>query len=392
MSRSRFGLLILSAVLAAALAAGGLLARAGSVESPYRQAILFAEVLSLVVDNYVDPVDQDALLDGAFEGLVLGLDANGAYLTPAEVARWKGAEAAGGAEPGVSVLKVYGGIEVVAVAPGSPADRAGIGAGDQIRRIDGRSVREMSLRQAVRLLRGEPGSEVRLGILHVQEGFKREEVTVRRAVIDAPAYSVREERGVAILRIADLPRVDPTAVARDLETLRGKDVRRLLVDLRDSTTGGPREACRVAGLFARGDCFVLRERGGKELERVRADGAAEAWPGTLGVLVNGGTAGGSEAIAHALRTRRGALVYGETTYGLGAEPRLFELPDGSGVLVSAFLWEGPDGRTWNGEGLSPDRTIRGTGRPADADAEQFRLTLDDFAAKPEPNEAARKAA
>jgi C-terminal processing protease CtpA/Prc len=95
-----------------------------------------------------------------------------------------------------------------------------------------------------------------------------------------------------------------------------------------------------------------------------------------------------------LHTRRQAKVYGETTYGLGAEPRLFELPDGSGLLVSAMLWEAAGGGGWNADGIAPDRALRLEGKPDDEDEGQLKRALDDFRAeRPEqPAEPVRKAA
>jgi carboxyl-terminal processing protease len=394
MSKSRAVLLLASGIVVLALVGGGVLAKVAPTEGTYRQVMLFSEVFSLVLENYVDAIAPEGLLEGAIDGMLGGLDSQGAYLSPAEVARWKEAKGESPASPGVSVVKAYGALQVTAVAPGSPAEAAGLGRGDQIRRIDGRALRDVSLEQALRLLRGDAGSSVRLSVLHTREALKREELTLRRAVrSDRPATLEVRDR-VALLTVRDLRRLEPAALAADLEQARERGVDRLLVDLRNVAEGTPRDAVTLAGALAAGDLLVLKDRSGRAVETLRSPGGRDAWPGRLAVLVNGGTAGGAEAVAVLLRSRRQATVYGETTYGLGTEPKLFELPDGSGLLVSALLWEAAGGGGWNSDGVTPDKTIRAEGKPEEAEEEQLRRALDDFRAAriEQPAEPARKAA
>ena len=153
MRRSRLVLLTASLVVVAFVLGSGAALRAGAGEGTYKQMLVFSEVLSYVVDNYVDPVDQDRLMNGAYEGLLSGLDAHGAYLSADQVEAWKKGSPLPGADPGVAVLKSGPMLQVVSVAKGSPAQSAGLLAGDQIRKVDGRSVRQMSLDQAIRMLR-----------------------------------------------------------------------------------------------------------------------------------------------------------------------------------------------------------------------------------------------
>ena len=153
--------LLLSVSLVLFLLGGGLAVKVGAEENSYHQVVIFSEVLSLVLDNYVDPVEAEKLLNGAYEGMLGGLDAHGAYLTPEELVEWKAYKGAGLADPGISVLQAGRSLQVVAVRPGSSAAEAGVEPGDQIRKVDGRAVREMSLDQSWRLIRGAEG---RVGI------------------------------------------------------------------------------------------------------------------------------------------------------------------------------------------------------------------------------------
>jgi carboxyl-terminal processing protease len=391
MSKGRIALLAVSGLVVLALLGGGVLARVAPAEGTYRQVMLFSEIFSLVLDNYVDAVEPEGLLKGALDGMMGGLDAQGAYLSPAEVARWKEPRGTATADPGVSVVKAFGALQVAAVVPGTPAEDAKLGRGDQIRRIDGRSLRNLSMEQTLRLLRGEPGSSVRLTVLHTREGFKREELTLTRVVRPDPPYRFEVRDGIALLTPSDLRRIAPDTLAADLKGARDRGIDRLLLDLRNVSDGGPRDVVGLVGLFTGGDLLVLKDRDGRVVETLRSALAGDAWPGPVGALVNGGTAGGAEAVARVLQSRRQAKLYGEATYGLGAEPKLFELPDGSGLLVSALLWETPNGLGWNGEGVAPDKVIRPDVKPDEADEEQLKRALEEFSAA-QPAEPARKAA
>ncbi len=380
MKANRITLLVLSGCLVLALLGGSVAAKMGPREGSFRQALLFSEVFSLVVDNYVDPVDPEGLLEGALRGMMSGLDAQGAYLSPEEAARYREAPEAGPADPGVSVVKGYGALVIVAVCAGSPAASEGLAPGDQIRRIDDRPLRDLSLAQAVRLLRGRPGTEVKLDVLKIRDGFQRAEVRLARALRTSPPHEVEVRDGVTVLHVRDLARISADAVAADLERVAGSGTGKLLVDVRSVADGSPRDAAGLAGLFTTGDLLTLRDPSRREVETIRAPGPGNAWPGPIAVLANAGSASGAEALAKILQTRRGAIVYGEPTYGLGAEPRLFDLPDGSALLLSATVWETAEGSTWNEEGIVPNRPIRSTAKREEVDEDVLRKAIEDFAA------------
>jgi carboxyl-terminal processing protease len=321
-----------------------------------------------------------------------GLDPLGAYLTPAEAAAWKKGGQGKQVGPGVAVLKGAGYLHVVSVAGGSPAATAGIQPGDQIRRIDDASLRDLSLAQARRRLDGEPGSTVKLLLLRPKDGFKRLELTVARAARkDTPwALHVDAHRGVAILTPADLARMPDKALVNELEAVRGKGVDRLLIDLRDLSDAAVKDGARVASLLGGAGPLLLKDKSGKVLESV-TDKASPAWHGSVGVLVNGATAGGAEALAALLRAQKHAAIYGEATQGLGAEPKLIELQDGSALLLSASVWETSSGVRWNDDGLQPDTVVAVTGAEQDDLEAQLGRTLDLFVKATAPAEA-RKAA
>jgi carboxyl-terminal processing protease len=204
--------------------------------------------------------------------------------------------------------------------------------------------------------------------------------------------TVDTTRGVAILTPADLARMPDKGLLAEMDALHGRGIDRLLIDLRDLSDASVKDGAKVASLFAAGDQLVLKDKQGKVVEKVANSGRASvAWPGSVGVLVNGATAGGAEALAALLRAQKHAAVYGEATQGLGAEPKLIELQDGSALLISASVWETTSGVRWNEDGLQPDTVVAVTGADQDDLAAQLGKALELFVKATEPAEA-RKAA
>ena len=173
---------------------------------------------------------------------------------------------------------------------------------------------------------------------------------------------MRVERGTAVLRIHDLRALPLDELAEELDDVRSRQVETLLLDLRNLASGGPRDAARVAVLFMEKPRLELRDRSGRLVESVTPAGGKIDWTGRLAVLVNGATAEGAEALAMLLRDPSDVAVYGETTFGLGAEPHLFELQNGAGLLLSSALWETGAGESWHEKGVEPDETVEGEGR------------------------------
>jgi carboxyl-terminal processing protease len=377
MKSSRSVLLIASTLLVLLLLGGGVAVRVGAAENSYRQAVLFAEILSLVLDNYVDPVETDLLLQGAYEGLLGGLDPNGAYLTPDEVREWHKSFEGERVGAGVTVLRVGRSLEIVAVDPGSSAEESGVLVGDQVRSIDGREVRDLSLAQGRRLLMGRAGSTVELGLLRPADGFSRKDVELIRSAPVADAYELTSDAGIAVLSLRDIARVSREELSDELDDIRSGGVDSLLVDLRNVANAQPRDVLTVAGLFVNGEVLHLRDGSGEVLESLEIPAGESIWDGAVSVLVNGATADGAEALTRMLQTGREATIYGESTFGLGAEPELLELENGAALLVSVALWETASGAGWNGDGIDPDREVSGEGREiADAEADQLKQVLE----------------
>ena len=354
-------------------AAAAPLARAlDGQEATFQKLSLFAEALRHIEANYVLPVRPEQLIYGAIGGMVATLDPHSEFLDPAQYREFLSDSEGRFAGIGVEIAVRDGWLTVLSVFRGGPAERAGLRPGDRFVTLDGRPARDMRIADAVRLMRGEPGTTV-----HVQ--VRREDaehtlgVTLTRAYIDTPSVEARVlPGGVIYLRIqrfqsttADEVRV---ALDRALGAMhRAGAERGVLLDLRDDGGGLLQQAVRVADAFLRaGEIVSTRGRAGEPLERweAHARGTRPAWP--MVALINGYTASAAEILAGALQDHRRATLVGTRSFGKGSVQRLIELSDGSALKLTTATYFTPSGRSIQARGIEPD--IRVDGGPEHASA------------------------
>ncbi len=344
--RLLFGAAALAAVVTLALAAG--LPGRGT----YRYLNVFQEVC-----NYVEPVNEAELLEGAYRGMLASVDAVSAYLEPGEEKLLAAAEPAGAL--GIELLPAGGIPVVVRVEPGSSAEKQGIVVGDQVWKIGGKSTRLVAWPVLRRMVRGTPGSTVDLEVLD----SRKFDMNTRTLTFEGGARKGftldRLEGPVLALRLADPAAVAPDALRAELAAARTADPSApLLVDLRGAAGLAPRELVRLSGvLLPGGELVKLAARGGAE-EVVRAPDLPRAeFPAKLFVLVDGTTAGTGEAVAALLQERANGVLIGRPTYGLAGLPELIPLSGGGHVLLSTRQMRAPSGASWSEKGLEPAKIL-----------------------------------
>jgi carboxyl-terminal processing protease len=371
--RTRAAVLLLAGVAAATFfLAAGLANR-----SAYRYLGVFQEVWGLTRANYVEPVDESALLDGALRGMVGALDGASAYLAPGEEKAL--AAPPGPGRPGMETLPAGGAQVIVRVDPNGPASRAGLEVGDQIWKIGGSSTREQSWPQIKRRLAGAPGEKLSLVVLDGRN-FKLREVQVELEAPKGPQFVVERRDGPVVhLKLGDVDFVDDRVLSRDLkQKLADNSGAPLLVDLRGVVSLTPESAVRIAGLFFPGGPVLrLATRSGREESLGAAPGKPIALPRQVFVLVDGSTAGVGEALAAVLKEKAGAVLCGRTTYALGALPEVVPLPHGGSVLLATRELQTAGGVSWSEKGLTPDKILAPQpGRLAAADPHRDMLLED----------------
>lgn len=341
--------------------------------SPFRKLQVFARALAHVEQSHVREVSDDELVEGAIRGMLASLDPHSEYLTPDEY-RVLAADTEGRyAGAGIEIDVHDGWLTVLTVFPGGPAALAGVRAGDRFLSIDGVPARDLPIAEAVRRMRGEPGTQVRVTLRRVDREDAID-LVLTRAVIDVPAVEGRvlADR-VAYLRLRSFQETAPAEFARALDVAVERSagaggLRGLVIDLRDNPGGLVSAAVEIADEFLREGVVVsIRGRGGRLQReyRAHASGTRPDWPVVL--MVNAYSASAAEILAGALHDHRRAVIVGTRSFGKGSVQNVIELPDGSAMKLTTALYYTPSGRSIQADGIEPDVVVEsGVGEAADA--------------------------
>jgi carboxyl-terminal processing protease len=382
--KSKFTLIVLSATLAVYTIAGAWLATRAQqpANDPGAQQKIFESVLKHIQDDYVDEPNMEKVRAGALRGLAYGLDPYSTYLTPEQVKDYRAGSRSNQVGLGAELSQVASFLYVVAPVKGSPADQAGVRAGDIIEYIDGKATRDISLYDARQLLNGAPGSEVKLRILRASS--QPLTLTVKRGSFRAPAAEARMEAGkIGVLRINSLDAGEAADARARLQDLLKQGAQKIVIDLRSVAGGDIQEGVTVANSFIRdGQIAKTIGREQKVLKSFDADPKVAMFNGPVVVLIDSGTAGAAEVVASAfLEDKRGDVV-GEKSFGAGAEQELFTLRDGDGLLLTTVKWASGSGKPFLGEdrnhsGIVPSVEVKKTESQDVGDVEDLTGNDDD---------------
>ncbi|MEP6919915.1 MAG: S41 family peptidase [bacterium] len=392
--RTKFALILLSATLALYTVVGGWISTRAQqpANDPNAQLRIFESVLQHIQNDYVDEPNMEKVRAGALRGLAYGLDPYSTYLTPDQVREYNVNAKDNQVGIGAELSQVASYLYVIAPMKGSPADQAGVRAGDIIEYIDGKATRDISLYDAKQLLNGAAGSEIKLRILRANT--KPLTLVVKRSSFRAPAAEARMEAGrIGVLRINSFADGEAADARARLQDLVKQGAQKVVVDLRGNAGGSLTEAVTVANLFIKdGALAQTTGREGKTLKSFSADPKAVIFSGPVAVLIDAGTAGAAEVVASALLERSRAQIVGEKSFGAGAEQQLFTLRGGDGLLLTTVKWATASGKPFLGEdrahsGITPSVEVK---RPELADAvdpEDLTGNDDDAVVKPnQPND------
>lgn len=394
--RTKFALVVVSATLALYTVVGGWLSTSAQQQNdPGAQLRIFENVLQHIQNDYVDEPNMEKVRAGALRGLAYGLDPYSTYLTADQVRDYSSSKGKEQAGIGAELSQVSSYLYVIAPVKGSPADQAGVRAGDIIEYIDNKATRDISLYDARQLLNGAPGTEVKLRILRSRPLT----VTVKRGAFKAPAAEARMEAGkVGILRINSLTEGEATDARNRLQDLLKQGAQKIVLDLRNLAGGSLIEGVNVANLFIKDG--VLAQTIGREskpLKTFTADPKAAIFNGPVVALIDTGTAGAAEIIASALFERKRGEIVGEKSFGAGTEQQLFTLRDGDGLLLTTIKWASLSGKPFLGEdrarsGVAPTVEVKRQEVVEAIDPEDLTGNDDDPAARPNPQNDKREVA
>jgi carboxyl-terminal processing protease len=350
-SRTRMLVLAISTPVIAFAVIGGFLGQAMTRDDTYQHLRVFQDVISLVLNNYVEEVDVNRAMRGAMHGLSEGLDSDSAYLTPALVKTIN--EPAGPADVGLELTRQYY-LRVVSARDGSPAAKAGLRTGDYVRMIGDRPTREMSAYEGNRLLRGPAGSKVKLLVIRGNAADPHEIELVREQPAGPEVTSRMAEPGVGYVRVLDFSAQTPALLRTQLGALAKSGAGRYIIDVRGTARGDLDHGLEAARLFVKSGTLAIRQGKGDQREVVSAQPAGDVITAPVVLLTDGGTAGPAEVFAAALDDNDRTTLIGDRTLGRAARQRLVTLPDGSGLWLTHLRYLSPKGNQIHEKGLEPD--------------------------------------
>lgn len=322
---------------------------------------LIQQAYSILQQNYVDPtaIDPTTLIQGAIKGMADSLNDTGhtTYLTSDELQARNQSLAGTFVGIGAVLDTSANGAVIVRILPNSPAEKAGLKAGEIIATVDGQSVSGLAVDQIVTKVRGPEGTPVTLGLTE-PDGSQRT-LTITRAKLDLPLVSWAFAPGthVAVVRLESFSTGASKALKTAITAAEGQGATALALDLRGNPGGFVNEAISVASQFLpSGVVYVSQDRSGTQVPHP-VEGGGEATTIPLAVLVDGQTASAAEIVTGALQDAGRGPIIGEKTFGTGTVVGTFQLRDGSALTIGTERWFTPKGRAIWREGLVPDKTV-----------------------------------
>jgi len=336
--------------------------------STYKQLKVFSEVLDIIDKNYVESVESKKLIQGAINGMMKSLDPHSTFMTEEmykelEV-ETKGAFGGIGIE--ITVLKDV--LTIVSPIEDTPAFLAGVKAGDQIIKIDGKSTKEITIMEAVTKLRGPKDTKVTITIMR-ENLQKPKDFTIARAIIQIKSIKFKSlQDQIGYVRISSFQERTAEDLKKALSELKGKSslpLKGLILDMRNNPGGLLTQSIEVSDVFLKSGTIVSTRGRIKSVESkalAKDDGNELTCP--IVVLVNEGTASAAEIVSGALQDNGRALVLGTQTFGKGSVQTVIPLEEGAALKLTTAKYYTPKGRSIQAEGITPDITVKYL-KPAD---------------------------
>ena len=335
---------------------GGFLGRASAREDTYQHLRVFEDVVSLIANNYVEEVDLDSVMQGALRGLSGSLDIDSAYLSVEEVKQIETREEQPEGELGLEISSAFY-IRVIAARDESPAAHAGLLPGDYIRTIDSQTTRGMSAIKGAQLLRGEPGSIVRLSLLRGQNQEPYDIQLTRRRMKDSNVTTRILANNTGYIRVINFT-VGTANKLREVQSeLRELGATRLVIDIRSTAGGSYEEGIAAAKLFVGSGTLLKRAEYDNEPTAIEATAGEMAIDTPLALLINNGTAHAAELFAAGLSNHDRADTVGQKTAGLASQQKLVKLPDGTGLWIPWAWYLHESGELIHGSGIEPTLAV-----------------------------------
>lgn len=330
------------------------------VKSTYENLDLFGDIFERIRSSYVEEIDEEKLIESAISGMLTSLDPHSSYMAPEDFSTMQVQTRGEFGGLGIEVTQENGFIKVVSPIDDTPADNAGIEAGDFITKVDGESTLGKTLDEAVDKMRGPVGSEIIITVVRegVDEPF---DVSIIRDTIEIKAVKARSEGKTVVLRVSSFTsKTYPNlkeSLEKEIDAAGGLEyINGVVVDLRNNPGGLLNQAIRVSDAFLEsGEIVSTRGRGVRDAERYNATPGDLTNGKPIVVLINGGSASASEIVAGALQDHHRAIIVGTKSFGKGSVQTIIPLSsDGAAMRLTTARYYTPSGRSIQSLGVSPD--------------------------------------
>ncbi|MEC8956758.1 MAG: S41 family peptidase [Nitrospinota bacterium] len=325
-------------------------------QNAYNKLKVFSEIISLIESNYVETVKSDTMIEGAISGMVKSLDPHTSYMPPATYKEMQVETTGKFGGLGIEISMRDGILTVVSPIDDTPAFRAGVKAGDKIIKIEDESTLDMTLQDAVSLLRGETGSPINITIF--RKNFKApKEFTIVRDIIKVRSVVHKlYQADIGYIKIRSFSKNTSSDLDKALADLEKKGITKLILDVRNNPGGLLNQAVEVTDRFLNRENLIVYTKGRSNEQNMRFTShdkvAGVNYP--LIILVNGGSASASEIVAGALQDLNRAIVLGTPTFGKGSVQTIIPLSDGSALKLTTARYYTPSGRVIQENGIEPD--------------------------------------
>lgn len=329
---------------------------------PLNEIRTFTEIFSKIKNDYVESINDKKLLENAIRGMLQGLDPHSAYLDKEAYRELQ--EGASGKFGGLGIEVGYedGFVKVISPIDDTPAQRAGVKAGDLIIKLDGKSVKGISLMEAVKMMRGKPGSEIVLTILREGEEKPFNLAVVRDVITIKSIKAETIEPGFMYIRISNFQIHTVDDMRKSLKKLKNENtdnLKGLVLDLRNNPGGLLNAAVGVSDLFLNNGLIVYTEGRIKDSKLKFTAKPTEVFKNIpIIVLVNGGSASASEIVAGALQDHKRAIIMGERTFGKGSVQTILPMSDETALKLTTARYFTPSGRSIQASGIEPDMIVK----------------------------------
>ncbi|MDB9992095.1 S41 family peptidase [Amylibacter sp.] len=356
------------------------------IKSTYENLDLFGDIFERIRSSYVEEIDEEKLIESAISGMLTSLDPHSSYMAPEDFSTMQVQTRGEFGGLGIEVTQENGFVKVVSPIDDTPADKAGVEAGDFITKVDGESTLGKTLDEAVDKMRGPVGSEIIITI--VREGIDEPfDISIIRDTIEIKAVKARTEGKTIILRVSSFTsKTYPNlkdSLEKEIKSSGGlENINGVVVDLRNNPGGLLNQAIRVSDAFLNsGEIVSTRGRGTRDSERYNATPGDLTNGKPVVVLINGGSASASEIVAGALQDHQRAIIVGTKSFGKGSVQTIIPLSsDGAAMRLTTARYYTPSGRSIQSLGVSPDilveQRIRSVEDPEKQSFQRFESDLE----------------